>query len=146
MGKHLPTSILAAYLVLRHEGKVLFAQRQNTGYCDGQWGLPAGHVEAGETFTQALSREMKEELGIVLSTNDLHFLHANHRKAEDRSERVNAFFEANVWSGEIKNMEPEKCAELGWFSLDAMPENTIPYVRETLEYIGRGIHYREEGW
>lgn len=146
MGKHQPTAILASYLVLKHDGKVLLAKRHNTGYCDGQWGLPAGHVEAGETFTQALVREMQEELGIGLAVNDLHLVHVNHRKAEDRSERVNAFFVAESWSGEVGNREPEKCSAVEWFPMEQLPEMVIPYIRETLEHIGKGSGYQEEGW
>lgn len=146
MGKHLPTNILASYLVLKKDGKVLLVKRQNSGYCDGQWSLPAGHVEAGENFTQALIREMKEELGIELTIADLRLAHINHRKAEDKSERVNAFFLAEKWVGEIQNKEPEKCSALEWFPLDALPEDAVPYVREILGDIQTGVWYGEEGW
>lgn len=146
MGKHPPTNILASYLVLKKDGKVLLVKRQNSGYCDGQWSLPAGHVEAGENFTQALIREMKEELGIELTIADLRLAHINHRKAEDKSERVNAFFLAEKWVGEIQNKEPEKCSALEWFPLDALPEDAIPYVRERLGDIQTGVWYGEEGW
>ncbi len=147
MGKHLPTTILASYLILKRDDQVLFALRQNTGYCDGEWGLPAGHVEAGESMTQALCREIREEIGIVLDPKQVYLKHIIHRQSDfDGSERIDGFFEAEHWEGEVKNLEPEKCGGLEWFSLDRLPENTIPYIRETLAHIRRGIGYREVGW
>ena len=44
----------AVYLVLRRDQRVLMMLRQNTGYMDGMWDLPAGHVDAGEPATLAL--------------------------------------------------------------------------------------------
>lgn len=146
MGKHVSTNVLASYLVLIQGEKVLLVKRRNSGYCDGQWSLPAGHVEAGENFTQALVREMKEELGIELLIADLQLAHINHRKAEDQSERVDAFFVAKRWIGEIKNQEPEKCSALEWFPWEVLPGNTITYVRERLGDIRAGTWYGEEGW
>ena len=146
MGKHLPTAVLASYLVLKQDGKVLLALRQNTGYCDGQWGLPAGHVESGESMTAALCREMQEEIGIVLDARGVRLKHMIHRKGEDGSERIDGFFEADQWEGKLENLEPEKCGGLEWFEMESLPQETIPYVRETLECIKQGIWYREEGW
>ncbi|QQR79005.1 MAG: NUDIX domain-containing protein [Candidatus Moraniibacteriota bacterium] len=146
MGQHLPTAILASYAILKQGGRILFGLRQNSGYCDGQWGLPAGHIEVGESFVSGLIREMKEELGIDLIPENIRLVHINHRKAEDTSERVNVFFLIESWSGEVENREPEKTKELKWFFADDLPELTIPYIRDTLEYIKKGIVYREEGW
>ena len=42
-------------------------------------------------------------------------------------------------------MESEKCSELRWTSLHALPENTIPVVRHAIENIQRGIHFDDIG-
>jgi hypothetical protein len=36
------------------------------------------------------------------------------------------------WKEEIKIMEPNKCDELTWYSLDELPENTVDYVYEAI--------------
>ncbi|MFZ1626433.1 MAG: NUDIX domain-containing protein [Candidatus Moraniibacteriota bacterium] len=146
MGKHLPTNVLTSYLVLVRDEKVLLARRSNTGYRDGQYSLPAGHVEPGESFTAALLREVDEEIGVHIALEGLAVPHILHRKGEDGSERVDAFFLVSRWEGEVQNREPEKCDDLSWFPMDRLPENTIPYIRTVLENIRRGIFYSEYGW
>ena len=147
MGKHLPTTITASYLTLMQEGKVLLVRRANSGFYDGYYSLPAGHVEIGETFTQALIREMSEEIGIRLQPEHVRVVHIMHRKADtDGSERVDTFYTTETWEGDVKNLEPEKCDDLAWFPMTELPENTIPYIRVALENIERGVFYSEYGW
>lgn len=147
MPKTYHTNIPASYLVLLDSGKVLLSRRANTGFCDGQYSLPAGHLEPGETFTNALVREVAEEIGIVIDPTKARVAHIMHRKSDaDGSERVDIFFVAERWTGEIENREPEKCDDLSWFPLDQLPDNTIPYIRQVLGSIQEGKWYSEFGW
>ncbi len=68
-----------------------------------------------------------------------------HRNSDD-SVRVDVFFTASRWTGTPVNREPEKCSDLSWFSLEDLPEKTIPYIRQALECIQKGIPYSEYGW
>ena len=135
----------ASYLILERDGKYLLARRRNTGYRDGQYGLVAGHVDRGESFTHAMVREAREEIGIVLSEKDLDIVHIMHRK-EGESERVDAFLRARTWSGDIINCEPEKCDDLAWFTHEELPSNTIPYLLVMFEHVRNGTFYSECGW
>ena len=56
--------ICASYLLLVRDTEVLLSRRFNTGYEDGNYSLPAGHVDKGESVADALVREAKEEIGI----------------------------------------------------------------------------------
>ncbi|MEK4007055.1 hypothetical protein [Paenibacillus sp. FSL H3-0333] len=61
-------------------------------------------------------------------------------------ERVDFFFRAEQWTGEICNMEPDKCDEICWFPVDVLPENIIPFVQEAWNTFRDGVWYAAHGW
>ena len=134
----------AVYLVLEKDGKILMAKRKNTGYQDGNYSLVSGHLDGGESATEALIREVQEEAGIRLKENDLKVVYVLHRLGD--REYIDIYMKTDHWEGEIKNMEPEKCEELKWFPKDNLPENTVPEVRVVLEDIEKGLFYGEQGF
>jgi 8-oxo-dGTP diphosphatase len=136
--------LVAVHMFFIQDGKTLLLRRYNTGYQDGQYSVVAGHVEIGETVTQAAVRETAEEAGVTISPGDIEVVHVMNRKAED--ERVDFFVRVHAWNGVISNHEPGKCDHLDWFGLDALPHNMIPYVRFALERTQEGMYYSEFGW
>lgn len=138
----------ASYLVLFQGSKVLLLRRYNTGYEDGNYSVAAGHLESGETFTQCLIREVEEEIGIALSPEEVEMVHAMHRNSGtvNNGNRMDMFFVARKWKGDIENKEPDKCDDVSWFDLDDLPENIIPYIRHALKCIRQGECYSEYGW
>ncbi len=136
--------IASSYLVIVNKDNILLSRRFNTGYEDGNYGLVAGHVEKDESFTQAVIRECKEEIGIKIDTNDLKVVHVMHRRITD--ERVDVFFLCEKWKGEIKNLELNKCDDLKWFDINKLPKNIVPYVREAINHIINNKHYSEFGY
>lgn len=139
------THRIAAYLVLIKDDQVLLSKRMNTGFQDGNYSMIAGHVDPGETFSQTILREAKEEAGITITSDDLKPLHIQQHKSED-SEYIDVYFTATKWEGKIENLEPLKCGGLDWFRLDNLPENTIPYIRFVLEQVKQNTFYSEYGW
>lgn len=139
------TVIPAIYILFKQADKILLIRRFNTGYQDGNYSLPAGHVDGGEPADIAAVREALEEVGVRIEPEDLRFVHLMHRNvdADDRYklERADIFFEALKWDGEIVNCEPEKCDELRWESVNNLPENVIPEVAHVLQAIERGEYY-----
>ena len=97
MGKERHQNIPASYLVLIKDNKVLLQRRFNTGYQDGKYSMVAGHVDKGETFTEAIIRETKEEAGIELKPENLKVAHVMHRDSgtNENNERVDVFFVAD---------------------------------------------------
>jgi mutator protein MutT len=148
MTKERYKAIPASYLVMIKDNKVLLQRRLNTGYEDGNYSMPAGHVDAGETFTQCVVREIKEEIGIDLNSKDVKVAHVMHRNSGEGEigNRIDIFFTAEKWGGEIENKEPNKCDDLSWFDLDNLPENIIPYIKHAIDCINNKIFYREFGW
>jgi 8-oxo-dGTP diphosphatase len=119
--------------------EVLLQLRQGTGYMDDHWAAAAaGHVERGETAYDAARRETLEEIGV--RDVGLEFVTAMQRTRHDLpiDERVDFFFTARSWSGEPRIVEPAKCADLGWFALDALPDPVVPHERVVLDGIRDG--------
>ena len=135
---------VAVHVLLVREGSVLLLRRANTGYEDGNYSVPAGHLDGDESATSAAAREALEETGVVIDTATLRFVGVMHRKSND--ERIDFFFEATAWSGELANAEPEKCDELAWYAFDNLPPNVVPYVRRAIENYRAGIVFEEFGW
>jgi 8-oxo-dGTP diphosphatase len=58
---------VAAAVIEKPDGSYLLAQRPPGKVFAGYWEFPGGKVESGEPVTQALARELAEELGIRVS-------------------------------------------------------------------------------
>jgi len=132
------------HLLLLRGDHILLLQRFNTGYEDGKYGLVAGHVDGSETARQALSREAREEAGLVIEPEDMDLCHLIHRRSEE--ERMSIFFKVNRWIGEPRNMEPHKCSDLAWFPLGTLPLDMVPYVNHAIMQVQAGRLYSEFGW
>jgi ADP-ribose pyrophosphatase YjhB (NUDIX family) len=133
-----------SHLFLVQKDRILLLRRSGTDYEDGKYSVVAGHMDGAETAREAICREAREEAGIELAPEDLAFAQVVHRA--DRGERVSFFFAAERWQGEVRNMEPHKASEMGWFPLDALPDPMVPYVRQAIERWRAGVPYGESGW
>ena len=58
---------VAACALVDADGRVLIAQRPAGRSMAGLWEFPGGKIEAGERPEDTLIRELKEELGIIVS-------------------------------------------------------------------------------
>jgi 8-oxo-dGTP diphosphatase len=137
-------ALVAVHLFLVRDGRVLLLRRANTGYADGSYSVPAGHLDGGEEVIAAAIREAREEIGITLAPSAVAVVGVMHRRSND--ERIDFFVAASEWTGVIVNAEPQKCDDLSWYLLDALPDNTIPYVRRALANYQRGVWFDSYGW
>jgi 8-oxo-dGTP diphosphatase len=120
---------------------VLLLRRFNTGWEDGKYSVVAGHVESSESPIGALLREAWEEAGIRIEIGDLEFVHVMHRRKPSGEEKVDLWFACDKWYGTPHNAEPEKCDDLGWFSLENLPPNIVAYVKAALSLISNGQRF-----
>jgi len=105
-------------------------RRRATGFFDGLFSLPGGHVEPGERVVDAACRELREEVGVTVERAALRWQGVAHRLSD--TNRIDFFYEARDWSGTPDIHEPAKCDGLDWFDLQALPDRIVPYVRTVL--------------
>ena len=127
-------------LIRENNGKkeVLLALRKNTGYCDGEYELPGGHIEANEDLLDATIREAKEELNIELKRENLKIEHVLHHY---KGNRIKFIISAKKFEGRLQIGEPDKCEKIEWFDIEELPNNTEKRASRVLNEIQNGIFY-----
>ena len=123
---------ISVQLLLENQNKILLMKRKNTGYEDGKYSLPGGHVEANEEIRKALVREAKEEIGININVEDVEFYKVLNRKVSENQEYVDFVFKITHWTGDVSNNEKDKCEEIIWADKDQIPENTLDFIPKLL--------------
>jgi len=121
-------------IISDRDNRVFLAKRGKEARNEsGKWEFPGGSVEFGETLEHALGRELMEEYGIeieVLSLLDV----VNHIIPDEKQHWVSPSFICRITRGTPVIREPHKCDEIGWFSLDHLPENEMTIAsRKSLE-------------
>ena len=138
MRARFPTTV---QLFFFRENQILLLRRFNTGFRDGEYTVPAGHMDGGETVMQAAIREGKEEVGVDIAEQNMTFSTVMHRIEDE--ERVDFFVQVHKWEGEPFNAEPDKCDDVRWVELNALPDNPVPYVRQALNNHQHNIPFDE---
>ena len=64
-------ALLVTAALLRHNHKILIAQRNNSGRFANKWEFPGGKIDPGETPQECLQRELQEELDLTATIGDL---------------------------------------------------------------------------
>ena len=135
---------VTVHLFFFRENQILLLRRFNTGFRDGEYSVPAGHLDGGETVVAAAAREAEEEVGVRIEVKDIVFSSVVHRIEND--ERVDFFVHVHKWQGEPFNAEPEKCDDLRWVDVNQLSLNIVPYVRRAIENHLNAIQFDEYGW
>ncbi|WNG15136.1 NUDIX domain-containing protein [Cystobacter fuscus] len=110
--------------------RLLLVRRRRMPEAD-HWGLPGGKVDFGETLRAAVVREIAEELGVEISLDGLLCL-VDQIDVAAGTHWVSPVYRAHIVQGEPINREPAALAEVGWFSLDALPEPLTLSTRTAL--------------
>jgi 8-oxo-dGTP pyrophosphatase MutT (NUDIX family) len=118
-------------LVIDEQGRVFLVKHS---YVSG-WHLPGGGVEAGETITQALARELREEGNIDLTEPpQLHGVYFNARVS--RRDHV-ALFVVRGFRQPAAPVPDHEIVAHGFFAVDAMPNDTTAATRaRIIEVLG----------
>lgn len=110
MKKEREKFLSSIYIIIKNEkDQVLLQRRQGTKLWPGFLVLPAGHIDEGENAYEALVREAKEELNIIINLDDITDTFAVNRKNESLTSYYDVYFEISKFDGKIVINESEKC-------------------------------------
>lgn len=119
-------------LVFDSKGKVFLARRGTAARNEREkWEFPGGMVRFGEPLESAILREFHEEFGMKIRTVRLLGVF-DHLIPLERQHWVSATFIAHHIAGEPKILEPDKCSEIGWYSMSNLPTPLSTLTRDNV--------------
>ncbi|MGP3777087.1 NUDIX domain-containing protein (plasmid) [Streptomyces sp. SDT5-1] len=120
---HTETTIryTADVVVTTTDGYVLLIERGFAPF-KGQWALPGGHVDPGETSREAAARELAEETGVHAAPQELDQIGAFDRPDRDpRGRYVTVAYHLTVLPGTAAEAGDD-AAHAQWWPLNALPQ------------------------
>lgn len=142
MKKEREKFLSSIYLIIKNDkNQILLQRRQGTKLWPGFLALPAGHIDEGENAYEALVREAKEELDILVNINDITDTFVVNRKNKSLSPYYDVYFEISKYDGNIIINEPEKCSELLWADINNLPTDMIKFEKEAINNNLKGIKF-----
>jgi mutator protein MutT len=120
-------------IIVDEAGRVFLAKRGPKAKNErGLWEFPGGSVEFGEMLRDALAREIREEYGITIEVGDLLTV-TDHILPDENQHWVSPSYICRIREGQPAILEPDKCSDIGWFTLDNMPGDLTQVTRHDLE-------------
>ncbi len=121
-------------IILNENGEVLLMKRGEKCKNEiGKWAVIGGKLDFGETLEQGIIREVFEETNIKIKI-DGQIPYYDHLLPEENQHWIAHVFIAHIVKGIPKNMEPEKCSELKWFSFKKLPSPIAKMSQPALKY------------
>lgn len=121
---------VGAGVMVFKDGKVLLGKRKGSTAA-GDWGFPGGMLEVGESFEDAVQREVWEEAGLKIE--NIRFLYIANVQKYLPKHFVFVGFVADWKSGEPVLKEPEKCEGWEWHDLAHLPEGEKTLITTAAE-------------
>lgn len=122
----------AEVLVFDQQGRLLLQKRTDTG----NWAIPGGMMEPGESFEETARREVLEETGLTLGTLEFLGIYSGEQfyyryPHGDEVYNVSVAYIAREFHGELS--PDDESSSLGFYPLDSLPGPLIFLNRLVLE-------------
>jgi len=121
LGKQGKIRVGCSAIIFNDEGRFLLTRRSD----NGQWCLPSGGLESGESVEEACIREVLEETGLHVQIKRLVGVYSNRDQLvvysdSDKFQIIALHFEAEVTGGALGLSD--ETMDFGYFSLDEIKE------------------------
>ncbi len=135
VGHDVVMTVGCGVLIENEKGEVLLQKRSDTG----EWCVPGGALEPGETYIEAATRELSEEVGIKVSDLKLFGLYSGadreiHYPNGDVVYSLSVIFITKSFTGEISDSDSE-VLEHRFFDKNSIPNDLFtPDARPILDW------------
>ena len=128
MSREYPDNPLVGVGVVIVDGKHVLLIRRGQPPLLGEWSLPGGVLECGETLREAAVREAGEETGLVVETVDMLGVYERVIRSDDgrvRYHYVRIDFLCRPVAGDLR--AGSDAADVRWFARDELPALNLAY-------------------
>ena len=108
--------------------KILLVKRGQPPH-QGEWALPGGFVEYGETVEAAAKREVQEETGIAISLSAILGVYSVPER-DPRGHTVSVVFVGKMIGGQLQG--GDDAADARWYDLDNLREEQLAFDHEMI--------------
>lgn len=112
-------------VILKRGNKILLGKRHpdpdkadSAFRSAGEWSLPGGKMDWGETLEEGAAREVKEETNITIKDPKVTSV---HNCKNEHAHFVTVGLLATKFKGQARAMEPDEITEWRWFDLNKLP-------------------------
>ena len=117
--------------ILNKEQELLLVLRKKDPEAN-HWSIPGGKVEWMEKAEDTVIREIKEEVGVTIQVDSLLCV-TNHILHDEETHWVCPTYQCSIQTGTVRNCELNAIIELGWFSLQNLPDPLTLTTKNALE-------------
>ncbi|HTZ75748.1 MAG TPA: NUDIX domain-containing protein [Candidatus Aquilonibacter sp.] len=129
--------------LIESDGRVLVCQRRRGDRFALLWEFPGGKVEAGEELSEALARELNEELGVEAPVGpEVYRTMFHYREMQNKTEII--FFAASARPEEVRNLAFER---IEWRAPQSLGElDFLPADRDLVGQLASGSLRIPSNW
>ena len=106
------------------DGRVLVLRRDNTSHASGEWCLPGGKVDYGETVEESIVKEIREETSLNCTASRFLFYQNSLPMTPGGMHCINLYFECEV-EGAVRLYEESRAH--AWISKGDLPRYALTF-------------------
>ena len=119
---------LTVDVVVVEDSKILLVKRGQPPH-QGEWALPGGFVEYGETVEAAAKREVQEETGIAIDLSAILGVYSDPER-DPRGHTVSVVFVGKMVGGQLQG--GDDAADARWYDIDDLREEQLAFDHEMI--------------